>query len=170
MKDLVLINNTFTGRRLLMKISHCSDRIFISHGKIHGVKCIPAKADKSSFVMITYSLEDDTTPSFIKLAHELIHAYHYMRGKNLNKCAKADASKWLNDEEYQTIVGFPTKKKDRIYPKITENSIRLEAEFRPRTSYYKIDDSVKLADLPLDEIFHLLFGHYPVWVRSINGI
>lgn len=170
MSDLVLINNTFTGRRLLMKITHYSDRIFISHGKIDGARYIPATADKSSYVTITYSGEDDTTPSFIKLAHELIHAYHYMRGKWLKECAKADASKWHNDEEYQTIVGFATKKHDRIYPKITENSIRVEAGLRPRTSYYKIDDSVKLADLPPDEVLHLLLGRHPALARATNGI
>jgi hypothetical protein len=62
-------------------------------------------------------------PNYIVLFHELTHAYHVLSGKR-SITTRSDLLIWGSDEEYHTIVGFPSKNSTRTTPKITENAFR----------------------------------------------
>jgi len=61
-------------------------------------------------------------PKHVILFHELTHAYHYLSGKRA--CSQfCDPLAWESDEEYKTIIGFPSKK-NKTTAKVTENAFR----------------------------------------------
>lgn len=72
---------------------------------------------------------------FITLAHELIHAYHFSYGRGKTHAQSFPAEVWTNDEEFSTIVGLPSKKLIRLFPKICENNIREEHGIPSRFSH-----------------------------------
>ena len=74
-------------------------------------KCYSTKGDAIDF------------PKHVILFHELTHAYHNLSGKRATSLL-TDPLVWESDEEYKTIVGFPSKNKNRTTPKITENAFR----------------------------------------------
>lgn len=85
--------------------------------------------------VVTYNHEDvgDGRPKFIALAHELVHAYHYMSGS----CARAanggiqhQGNSGLMEEEMRT-VGFGAYKDEEL----CENAIRAEHKVPLRASY-----------------------------------
>lgn len=79
-------------------------------------------------------------PKHVVLFHELTHAYHYLSGKRANTIL-SDCLVWKSDEEYKTIMGFPSKKK-KTTPKITENAFRKVENLPERLgSYAPLDDS-----------------------------
>jgi hypothetical protein len=69
---------------------------------------------------------DGSRPTFIGLAHELIHALYSLKGEGF-----LDSS----NEEYRT-VGLPPVEDER---EITENNIREEHGVEPRKSYEGVD-------------------------------
>lgn len=62
---------------------------------------------------------------FISLAHELIHAYHFLYGKEKTLLPCSNTLVWTDQEEYATKMGSLDNPK-RIRPKISENAIRQE--------------------------------------------
>ena len=93
-------------------------------------------AGKGSSTLIFYSgLESSyfsadgtsvTQPNFVGLAHELMHAHHASKGKAADLGTECDMMVWTHDEEYKTIVGFPSKNPARKTSKITENALLAE--------------------------------------------
>ncbi len=76
-------------------------------------------------------------PFFLTVAHELIHAYHNSYGKNKGVICCGNKEVWTNDEEYKTIIGWPSKNPQlRTRPKISENSIRSEHNLPDRFSHH----------------------------------
>ncbi|HVZ36096.1 MAG TPA: hypothetical protein VG963_26895, partial [Polyangiaceae bacterium] len=73
---------------------------------------------------------DDTVanPSHIIYGHELVHALHNQRGQNLRNVPDlgADAARWSNLEERQTISGRA----------LSENELRRLEGLTPRTSHH----------------------------------
>lgn len=69
-------------------------------------------------------VDDELTPSFIVLAHELIHAYHYLAGHRM--------SERLDEENRTTGTGQFV---GVLEPLVTENRIREEAGLPHRASY-----------------------------------
>lgn len=118
------------GRRLLEKIRLSSSEVFIGYGKRD--KCAMFSEKDSNYVIISLSKKDFTCfsargesipfPKHVKLFHELTHAHHYFSGKRAMGHL-SDPLVWENDEEYKTIMGFPSKK-GKTTPKITENAFR----------------------------------------------
>lgn len=148
-RDLAILKTTFTGNRLLYKVAQGLHAIYITYGPDN--LAIPHSASFSlphqgcgttihfsaePFIFGREGLSLEVAPSYLILAHELIHAYHIQRGKSPYSCYYVDPSLWKTDEEYRTIIGFPTKKKERENPKITENTLRKELGFPPRMDYY----------------------------------
>jgi len=131
------------GKRLLEKIQKTKYRIYFK--SFHENACVPLDRDKakekgngcSSIVFcssaqlasgigeqyITADLQSKERPFFVDIAHELIHACHNATGRCASNNDRSDSLVWSNDEEYHTIMGFPSKHSDRKHPKITENAI-----------------------------------------------
>jgi len=86
-------------------------------------------------------------PFFITLAHELIHAYHNTYGKNKRHEFTMDTRVWSTDEEYKTIVGFPSKKPFRMEPKITENTIRREHRLPERFGHISFEKDPMIKEI-----------------------
>jgi hypothetical protein len=82
-------------------------------------------------------LEHIPAPFFLMLIHELIHAYHNAYGKNLRDSCTHLSKVWTNDEEFETIAGIDTKKRDRELPKITENAFRRIFKLPLRFSHWR---------------------------------
>jgi hypothetical protein len=139
--SLDIIETTSVGRRLIEKIGTATHPIFIQYAqqnsselqeiqgsRMRGVgtcTIISHSSLNSSRYISTHCLPA-VKPSFAILAHELIHAYHNSVGKNADNTHRCDSFVWANDEEYHTIMGFPSKKPGRLTPKITENAILAE--------------------------------------------
>jgi Effector protein len=145
-KNLQSINSTETGKRLIEKIDQSKHQVKISYFVKTsclqlGSKTDPSKRGKGcdSWILFTGSAKDKIdihlkrleTPSFIDLAHELIHACHNSYGKNAKEeeYPSIDKGFWTNPEEYKTIFGFENTK-------ITENRIRKEHGLQERFSHY----------------------------------
>lgn len=140
--DLRKIASQPVGARLLEKIKQGAHPVFIhyhtekwtSKPYSHENKCkkgvgcsttvFACLSDKTR--IIDYTLAPCQTPSYISLAHELIHAYHNSYGRNRQNHPFQDTEIWKNAEEYNTIVGYPSKKPRFSNLKITENNIRKE--------------------------------------------
>lgn len=147
------------GKRLIEKIAGASHKIFIKQGK--GFYCckengdaeISGKGCRSLIIFpdldpienrtyYTAQLSLALKPGFVDFAHELIHAYHNSKGKNAKDIFRCDTLVWIRDEEYHTIMGFPSKKINRKTPKITENAI-LAAIGLPERFGYVSSSSIK---------------------------
>lgn len=77
--------------------------------------------------MISFDVKEAESPFFIDCVHEFIHLYRGFYGKNRSMGNVACKELWQDDDEYETMVGFPSKKdRERTKPKITENTIREE--------------------------------------------
>jgi len=76
----------------------------------------------------------DFTPD-TKLFHELVHAYHYQRGKRSSQDVNCDSKVWTHPEEIHAIWGFPSKNPNRSRPKITENAYRAQMKYALRFSH-----------------------------------
>ena len=152
------------GKRLIEKIGNAAHTIYIKQGndfycyrqnedaKILGKGCasvITCPDSSENDIYHTASLTLASKPPLVDFAHELIHAYHNSRGKNARNLFRCDTLVWSNDEEYHTIMGFPSKKPDRKTPKITENAI-LAALGLPERFGHKGPPSLKpvLCELP----------------------
>jgi Effector protein len=165
-KDLEKIISTESGKRLIEKIGRGRHNIYIAYSKDNNLNitykfkddlALRCKRKKGCESIVSFNPFDDrdvldlnekrlTSPSFIKLAHELIHACHYSYGK----CAKEeeysfiDKNVWTQPEEYKTITGFKNTK-------ITENRIRQEHGLPERFSHkgYISDEELKLLNKKL---------------------
>jgi hypothetical protein len=147
------------GKRLLKKISLCTGEIYIHFGKENISRFINEKesgdAQIRSFTVISCSLEDNIcysttaeeipSPKCVILFHELVHAYHHLSGK-LGTSNSCDPLVWESDEEYKTIVGFPSKK-GKTTPKITENAFRREEGLPERFGSWSLSYKCGLAAL-----------------------
>lgn len=124
------------GNRLLEKIRLCASQIYISYGnKDETIWICTQESIDSKLILpvtISISMEDQTCfsttgesiplPKHVILFHELTHAYHNLSGKRATNHS-CDPIAWKSDEEYKTIVGFPSKK-GKTTAKITENAFR----------------------------------------------
>lgn len=93
----------------------------------------------SCFVLFAYKENLDERPSFIALAHELVHAYHYLHGACYRGIAdeiRSRGDSGIMEEEMRT-VGFG-KYKGEIP---SENAIRAEHNQAERASYGESDFS-----------------------------
>ncbi|MBS0656111.1 MAG: hypothetical protein JSR46_10065, partial [Verrucomicrobia bacterium] len=132
--DIELLKKSPVGARLIQKIGECATTILILYNPEHdGCGLIKSPDSIFSLVLVSYSASRSVSlvsgdckplndPPFIFLAHELIHGYHHARGKAATSHL-CDKLVWTNDEDYHTIMGFPSKKQNRSPPKITENAI-----------------------------------------------
>lgn len=75
-----------------------------------------------------------------------------MSGKNAKTC-RTDPILWESDEEYKTIIGFPSKKSFRNKPKITENSFRMADNIPERFGSWN-----PLANSLGHKLFQIRFG------------
>lgn len=124
-----LIQKNPIGQRLLEKIEDLIGTIYLT--KSNENQAIYFKNKKIVVITLTfknslfYTIDGviRPTPFYVIFFHELIHAYHFLSGKNAKTCS-TDPILWESDEEYKTIIGFPSKKSFRNKPKITENSFR----------------------------------------------
>ena len=101
-------------------------------------------ADAPNFTFIRYSglptrvISTDflpiDMPPFLNLAHELIHASHCVDGARAPDLGRANKLVWSNDEEYNTIMGFPSES-----PSITENAFRAELGLPERFSHHSFE-------------------------------
>lgn len=124
------IDSNPIGHRLLEKISQCtSHHINI----LHSSKDLTISSSSKKHVIVNCSLtnlscfssrgETIPIPNYVVLFHELTHAYHVLYKKR-SVTHQADPLIWASDEEYHTIMGFPSKNPGRTTPKITENAFR----------------------------------------------
>lgn len=125
------------GRRLLEKIQLYSSEIHIFYGNtdetisMHNQETRDLNIIPPVFIRLSmkdrecFSTKGEpiSFPKHVILFHELTHAYHALSGKRANSQI-CDPIVWESDEEYKTIVGFPSKKK-KITSKITENAFRI---------------------------------------------
>ncbi len=122
------------GKRLLEKIRLCTSQIYIIYGKNDENLWISLNSQLISPIIISSSMKEWTCfstkgesipfPRHVILFHELTHAYHTLSGKRATSHL-SDPIVWETEEEYKTIVGFPSKKnKERTKAKITENAFR----------------------------------------------
>lgn len=125
------------GKRLLGKIRLCSSEIHIFYGNEDKTMWIHNQESRDLNVVppvfISLSMKDVecfstkgesiSLPKHVILFHELTHAYHNLSGKRANSQI-CDPIVWESDEEYKTVIGFPSKKK-KMTPKITENAFRI---------------------------------------------
>ena len=83
--------------------------------------------------------EDEKTPLYIILAHELIHSYRAVRGMGIDIntiCDTHSTSKYKCKLEECFVVGLHSSKyKQHYYSKFTENNIRKEQGLVKRTYY-----------------------------------
>jgi hypothetical protein len=141
-----LISSQEVGKRLITKIGQSRHQIRIIYSS--NDETFPLNSPNHFTPGVgcgsRIEIEDQSTteaPFYIRLAHELIHAYHNSRGRN-KAFVISDivfnivyaSGKFTNAEEYNTIIGLPTKKVQRTKPKITENAIREEHQMPPRTT------------------------------------
>jgi hypothetical protein len=131
------------GKRLLDKIQGCSAPIFVVWDNDDSTISISSQeykvASKMPPVIVKCSMKDTRCysiqgeaipfPIHVVLFHELTHAHHTLSGKRATS-QLTDPLVWESDEEYKTIIGFPSKKGSRNKPKITENAFR-QAENLP---------------------------------------
>lgn len=148
LSDLARLEETSIGRRLIKKIESTTQKIFIQyrereHLRIgesdHPHVCenvfllyYPGHGDSPYF---TSDLTIAHKPSCANLAHELIHAYHYAKKNDASDRGRADGIVWTRDEEYHTIMGFPSKREGRTIPKVTENALLAEMGLPERFSH-----------------------------------
>lgn len=163
--DLTLLESQEVGKRLITRISGGKHAVYISKGISDEAIALDSLAARTRGVgcssKITYSLKADqlvdsrgkvhTTPAFLGLAHELIHAYHSANGKNARTEDLAECSRswWSNREEIHTIKGFPSKNPSRSKPKISENAIRKEHGYPERFGHISALDDSKMQSSPL---------------------
>lgn len=147
-----------TGKRLLDKIALTGRSVFISYTPKHN-ECNPLNLEGSSDRFGSDSLiflsdrniaflsardERTTYPFFMILVHELIHAYHFARGKSRIGQPMSFFSPFTTcPEEYATIVGFPSKKRGRTHSKLTENAIASELGLPLRYAHYPLAKFLK---------------------------
>ncbi len=154
--DLGLIEQNPVGKRLIEKIAQCRNIIGVKYNP-DGMHCNPVDLEgsflpgkgSSTIVWfcpsrnikpkISFQCEPLESPRFVDFFHELIHAYHCIRGKT-PKSNQCDQIVWSNDREYKVIMGFPSNKPGRKIPKITENAFRIEQRLAPRFSHHGFDD------------------------------
>lgn len=132
-KDLLnQINLNPIGARLIAKLRLLSRKIFI----FPGAKDLTASNSFGTYISLTlkdfncYSPTSEAIflPKHVILFHELTHAYHHLSNKQAWS-NQSDPLVWESDEEYKTIIGFPSKS-GKTSPKITENAFR-QAEGLP---------------------------------------
>lgn len=124
------------GKRLFAKMNRFSVPILLRSGVTDQAKVVVSnrQGEKtlvkvvitlSQRILTCFSFKGDeiSLPPHVVLFHELIHAYHAMRGK-VAVGLHVDPLVWESDEEFKTVVGFP-RKKEKPWPKITENTFRL---------------------------------------------
>lgn len=149
--SLEALEKTAVGRRLLKKIERGSHPIFITSGSEtcsstdsdqHGAtirgKGVPTFIFYSGLNATYISSEGRSVlyPNFVTLGHELIHSLHNSYGKSAKKGIQCDRIVWSTDEEYKTIMGFPSKTGTKKEPKITENAILSALGLPERISHY----------------------------------
>lgn len=139
------------GTRLLEKIELSPLPIYLTKGN-ESQTLVYAQNNHISKIVIQCSMDSTVCvstqakwipcPKQVILFHELTHAYHYCSGKGATSQI-TDPLVWGCDEEYKTIVGFPSKKPGRTKAKITENSFR-QAEHLPERfgSWPPLEDSL----------------------------
>jgi hypothetical protein len=120
------------GNRLLEKIGLHPPAIHIFYGKEDRCTLVRAKEKTIPLTIIECSMKDTRCfsakgesiplPKHVILFHELTQGYHHLSGKSATSNF-SDPLVWGSDEEYKTIVGFPSKK-GKTTPKITENAFR----------------------------------------------
>ena len=76
------------------------------------------------------STPDGNRPSWVGLAHELIHAYYNLKGKGLGSGKLQNVNGLVEKEELATVGIGPGPQRS-----ITENKIRDEHGLLPRTTY-----------------------------------
>ncbi|MEC7839753.1 MAG: M91 family zinc metallopeptidase [Chlamydiota bacterium] len=123
------IESNAIGKRLLEKVQRFSCKIFILSDEIDhtiGLKQghdVVIGCSRKNISVTNIEGRSIFEPAYLSLFHELVHAYHNVSGK-LADSNIVDPLVWTSDEEYKTIVGFPSKKKNRAKVKITENAFR----------------------------------------------
>ena len=90
---------------------------------------------ESSITAIKYNANmimtpDGNRPSWVGLAHELIHAYYNLKGKGLTSGVIMNVKGPVEREEMATVGLGPGPHRS-----ITENKIRAEARLNPRVTY-----------------------------------
>ena len=144
---LLKIHELNIGKRLFERIAKVDFPVTINYRKgcmglcvVQGCANALNVAIKIDFnTAVTYpdlNLQEHILPSFVSLAHELIHAMHHTTDTN---CAgdRADKLIWTDDEEYNTMVGFTEDA-------ITEHAFERELRIPLRLSHIEFvpDNSV----------------------------
>jgi hypothetical protein len=148
--SLEQIEKTHIGKRLLEKIRESPHPFFIAFDESRNHCADPPEGTqipgRGWSPLIYYSGQDTqylttdgtcaTRPNFVAFFHELIHAYHFSKGKDVRSGTVCDKMVWKTDEEYKTIIGFPSKNQTRKTPKITENALLAELGLKERMSHH----------------------------------
>lgn len=136
---LYILSSKETGRLLIDKIEKGRHTVFINDSSTENSCHYDNREDAekreigcSSTIYVT----GNSWPGysfFTVLGHELIHAMHASYGTVLpSSLNKSDKCIWSDDEEYNTIVGFPSKTHE-ITP--TDNRIRREHNVKERSTH-----------------------------------
>jgi len=147
-----MLSNKEVGNRLITKIGKGKHIVVIKYSKdsdytrakMANYACMKGFGSDSKIKITEYSssaLDFDakgiSIPFFIKLAHELIHAYHNSYGKNIKwKDSSRCKEDWTNPEEIKTVMGAGYGNYARSKPKICENAIREEHGLPLRFSHH----------------------------------
>lgn len=147
------INSGCIGRKLIKKIENGKYRVLIRYenGKIEA-RSFKINETNEGPSIINISKTPDffgirgeriKCPTYIALAHELIHAYRFSRGKDQDIESMKKIKYWENENELIVITGDPKQK----YPRISENGIRKEHGLPLRFShmfYYPLKEKERL--------------------------
>lgn len=129
--SLEQINSKPVGQRLIQKLDNSFCNITIKYDSEDSVQFFREQQK----VVISFQAAVDFSCGmdgkrlvdwpFISLAHELIHAYHFLYGKDKTFLPCSNKLIWTDQEEYTTKMGS-LDSPERIRPKISENAIRQE--------------------------------------------
>lgn len=139
---LYILSRKETGHRLIGKIEKGGHNVVITESPSEN-ECVFANRANAENREIgspsTIHVTGNSTPGhpyYIVLGHELIHAMHASYGKVFSCSSnEVDRCVWSNNEEYNTIVGFPSKNPKQAKPKITDNALRREHHVRERSTH-----------------------------------
>ena len=145
------------GRRLLIKIAFAKHRVSVWYSADRSrtsamEHCLASNRDVGTSSRILLSdkhmhvhnskKEYIEMPFFIEFAHELIHAYHHIYGKERDT-KTVDKELWSNDAEFYTIAGGKTDVDEpsqyQVKPKISENAIRKEHGLCARFGHHGLE-------------------------------
>lgn len=157
--SLRILDSKKIGCKLLQRLGNSKHNIYIELGHKFKEKAVFGSKARTRGVgsdsVVTIVTRDMAIKNkkifFISFAHELIHAYHSVYGKNRTREKSICDYMWTNDEEYTTIEGRPSKKLHKLrsnHQKISENAIREEHRLPKRISGHYHPES-RLSKIPL---------------------